>query len=55
MVADAKKNSDPKKFRFSDLTLTLFFVCLGVFLVYAVILLLGLGEVHTLPRQLFGP
>lgn len=55
MVADAKKSSNKKLFRFSDLALTCGFVLLGIFLSYVVILLLGIGESLTVPRQLLGP
>jgi hypothetical protein len=55
MVADAEKRSDKKLFRFSDLAMTCGFVLLGIFLIYVVILLLGIGEVPTLPRQFLGP
>jgi hypothetical protein len=55
MVADAKKSPDKKLFRFSDLALTCGFVLLGIFLTYVVILLLGMGESSTLPRQFLEP
>lgn len=55
MVADVKNSSDKKLFRFSDLALTCCFVVLGIFLTYVVILLLGIAEVPTLPRQFLEP
>ena len=55
MVADAKKSSHKKLFRFSDLALTCGFVLLGIFLAYVVMLLLGIGDSPTVPRQFLGP
>lgn len=40
MPQDAENGSDKKLFSFADLTLTFFFVILGVFLIYVVIFLL---------------
>jgi len=60
MVTDSENGSDKKSFRFSDLALTCGFVLLGIFLIYVVIfllgiLLLGIWEFPTLPRQFIGP
>jgi len=55
MVGDVENSSDKKLFRFSDLALIFCFVLLGVFITYVVILLLGIGESFTLPRQFLEP
>jgi hypothetical protein len=55
MVADPEKSSDKKLFKFSDLILTCCFVLLGIFITYAVISLLGIGEFPTFPKQFLGP
>jgi hypothetical protein len=55
MAADAENSYDKKRFRFSDLAMTCGFVLLGIFIVYVVLSLLGIGELPTTPRQFIGP
>jgi len=55
MGAAVENCSDKKLFRFTDLALTVVFVLLGIFFIYVVILLLGIGEFPILPRQIFAP
>ena len=55
MVADTKKSSHKKLFRFSDLALAFGFILLGIFLTYVVIVLLEIGEPTPVPRQFLVP